>query len=237
MKFKNIVSIALMTSVVGGMTTSCGDEFLKEELKTEFSTDYFKTQDGLDDLATGAYLKLKFKFNYIWGIECYNMGVDEFTDANNQMPAWNHYGDALNSTEGGANQPVWDNYYGLIEPANVLIKNVPEFYGQSNADYNTRLGEGYFMRAYGYFELVKQFGGVPLKLQPSTGPETYFTRNSEEEVYAQIIKDLEEAYKLLPTTPAQVGRVTKYAAAHFLAKAHLFRASEAYDKWNSAYKN
>lgn len=237
MKFKNIVSIALMTSVVGGMTTSCGDEFLKEELKTEFSTDYFKTQDGLDDLATGAYLKLKFKFNYIWGIECYNMGVDEFTDANNQMPAWNHYGDALNSTEGGANQPVWDNYYGLIEPANILIKNVPEFYGQSNADYNTRLGEGYFMRAYGYFELVKQFGGVPLKLQPSTGPETYFTRNSEEEVYAQIISDLEEAYKLLPTTPAQVGRVTKYAAAHFLAKAHLFRASEAYDKWNSAYKN
>lgn len=237
MKIKNIVSIALMTSVVGGMTTSCGDDFLKEDLKTEFSTDYFKTQDGLDDLATGAYLKLKFKFNYIWGIECYNMGVDEFTDANNTMPAWNHYGDALNSTEGGANQPLWDNYYGLIEPANILIQNVPTYYSQSSADYNTRLGEGYFMRAYGYFELVKQFGGVPLKLQPSTGPETYFTRNSEEEVYGQIISDLEEAYKLLPASPSQVGRVTKYAAAHFLAKAHLFRASEAYDSWNSAYKS
>lgn len=93
------------------------------------------------------------------------------------------------------------------------------------------------MRAYGYFELVKQFGGVPLKLEPSTGPDTYFTRSSEEEVYSQIISDLEEAYKLLPTTPAQVGRVTKYAAAHFLAKAHLFRASEAYDSWNSSYKS
>ncbi|MBQ5981951.1 MAG: RagB/SusD family nutrient uptake outer membrane protein [Prevotella sp.] len=237
MKYNKILSIALLSGVLGGLTTSCGDEFLKEELTTEYSTDYFKTQDGLDDLVTGAYLKLKFKFNYIWGIECYNMGVDEFTDANNTMPAWNHYGDALNSTETGANQPVWDNYYGLIEPANLIIQNVPQYYSQSSSFYNTRLGEGYFMRAYGYFELVKQFGGVPIKLKPSTGVETTFKRNSEEEVYAQIISDLEEAYKLLPEKPAQTGRVTKYAAAHFLAKAHLFRASEAYDSWNSSYKS
>ena len=202
MKYNKILSIALLSGVLGGLTTSCGDEFLKEELTTEYSTDYFKTQEGLDDLVTGAYLKLKFKFNYIWGIECYNMGVDEFTDANNTMPAWNHYGDALNSTETGANQPVWDNYYGLIEPANLIIQNVPQYYSESSSFYNTRLGEGYFMRAYGYFELVKQFGGVPIKLKPSTGVETTFKRNSEEEVYAQIIADLEEAYKLLPEKPA-----------------------------------
>ena len=65
--------------------------------------------------------------------------------------------------------------------------------------------------------------------------ETYFTRNSEEEVYAQIIADLEEAYKLLPEKPEQTGRITKSAAAHFLAKAHLFRASELYSSWNTQY--
>ena len=65
--------------------------FLDEDLKTQYSTDRFKTQEGLDELVTGAYQKLKFKFNYIWAIECHNMGVDEFTDANNTMPAWNHY--------------------------------------------------------------------------------------------------------------------------------------------------
>lgn len=236
MKYRNILSIALLSGVMGGLTTSCGDDFLKEEQITEYSTDYFKTTDGLDDLATGAYLKLKFKFNYIWAIECYNMGVDEFTDANNQMPAWNHYGETLNSTETGANQPLWDNYYGLIEPANLLIQNVPQYYDKNSATYNTRLGEGYFMRAYGYFELVKQFGGIPLKLTPSTSVETYFVRSSEADVYAQIIADLEEAYKLLPEKPAQTGRVTKYAAAHFLAKAHLFRASEANDAWNGSFK-
>lgn len=74
-----------------------------------------------------------------------------------------------------------------------------------------------------------------MKLSPSTSVETYFTRNSEEEVYTQIIADLEEAYKLLPEKPEATGRITKYAAAHFLAKAHLFRASELYNDWNSNY--
>lgn len=236
MKLNKILAVVLATSVIGGMT-SCGDDFLKEELITTPSADYFKTQQGIDELVIGAYQKLKFKFNYIWGIECYNMGTDEFTDASNQMPAWNHYGEGLNSTETGANQPMWDNMYGLVEPANIIIQNVPEHYDQTSSDYNTRLGEGYFLRAYAYFELVKQFGGVPLKLTPSTGVETYFTRNSEEEVYKQIISDLEQAYKLLPATIVATGRITKYAAAHFLAKAHLFRASEAYDSWNSSYKS
>ena len=184
---------------------------------------------------TGAYQKLKFKFNYIWGIQCYNMGVDEFTDANNVIPAWNHYSQDLNSSENAANQPIWDNYYGLVEPANILIQNIPQYYNQSSPTYNTRLGEAHFLRAYAYFELVKQFGGVPLKLVPSTSAETYFTRNSAEEIYTQVISDFGEAYRLLPNKGESIGRINKYAAAHFLAKAHLFRASELYSDWNSNY--
>ena len=45
--------------------TSCSESFLDEDLKTQYSTDRFKTQEGLDELVTGAYQKLKFKFNYI----------------------------------------------------------------------------------------------------------------------------------------------------------------------------
>lgn len=235
MNLNRILFATVLAGAINASMTSCSESFLDENLKTQYSTDHFKTQEGLDDLVTGAYQKLKFKFNYIWAIECHNMGVDEFTDANNTMPAWNHYSQDLNSAETGANQPMWDNYYGLVEPANLIIANVPQYYSQTSATYNTRLGEGYFLRAYAYFELVKQFGGVPLKLSPSTSVETYFTRNSEEEVYTQIIADLEEAYKLLPEKPEATGRITKYAAAHFLAKAHLFRASELYNDWNSNY--
>lgn len=235
MKLNRILFAALMASVTGSSITSCSESFLDENLTTQHSTDRFKTQEGLDELVTGAYQKLKFKFNYIWGIQCYNMGVDEFTDANNVIPAWNHYSQDLNSSENAANQPIWDNYYGLVEPANILIQNIPQYYNQSSPTYNTRLGEAHFLRAYAYFELVKQFGSVPLKLVPSTSAETYFTRNSAEEIYTQVIADFGEAYRLLPNKGESIGRINKYAAAHFLAKAHLFRASELYSDWNSNY--
>lgn len=235
MKLNRILFAALIASITGSSITSCSESFLDENLTTQYSTDRFKTQEGLDELVTGAYQKLKFKFNYIWGIQCYNMGVDEFTDANNVIPAWNHYSQDLNSSENAANQPIWDNYYGLVEPANILIQNIPQYYNQSSPTYNTRLGEARFLRAYAYFELVKQFGGVPLKLVPSTSAETYFTRNSAEEIYTQVISDFGEAYRLLPDKGESIGRINKYAAAHFLAKAHLFRASELYSDWNSNY--
>ena len=235
MKLNRILFAALIAGATGSSITSCSESFLDENLTTQYSTDRFKTQEGLDELVTGAYQKLKFKFNYIWGIQCYNMGVDEFTDANNVIPAWNHYSQDLNSSENAANQPIWDNYYGLVEPANILIQNIPQYYNQSSPTYNTRLGEAHFLRAYAYFELVKQFGGVPLKLVPSTSAETYFTRNSAEEIYTQVISDFGEAYRLLPDKGESIGRINKYAAAHFLAKAHLFRASELYSDWNSNY--
>ena len=235
MKLNRILFAALIASITGSSITSCSESFLDENLTTQYSTDRFKTQEGLDELVTGAYQKLKFKFNYIWGIQCYNMGVDEFTDANNVIPAWNHYSQDLNSSENAANQPIWDNYYGLVEPANILIQNIPQYYNQSSPTYNTPLGEAHSLRAYAYFELVKQFGGVPLKLVPSTSAETYFTRNSAEEIYTQVISDFGEAYRLLPDKGESIGRINKYAAAHFLAKAHLFRASELYSDWNSNY--
>lgn len=239
MKINKILFTSLIAGTLGVVSLpSCSDGFLDEELITQPSTDHFKTQAGLDDLVTGNYSKLKFKFNYVWGIQLYNLGVDEFTDANNSIPSFNCYSSDLNSSEnlsGGSIAPLWDNMYGGIESANTIIENMPLYYNQASPDYNTRLGEGYFFRGYFYLQLVTQFGGVPLKLVPSTSVETYFTRNSEEECYAQVIADLEEAYKLLPTSPAETGRITKWAAAHYLAKSHLTRASELYSSWNSSY--
>lgn len=71
MKLNKILFAAALASVIGGSMTSCSESFLDEDLKTQYSTDRFKTQEGLDELVTGAYQKLKFKFNYIWAIECH----------------------------------------------------------------------------------------------------------------------------------------------------------------------
>ena len=228
---------ALVAASAGMSFTACSDEFLDETQITQHDTEYFKTQDGINDLVTGAYQTLKFRYEYQWAYNMWHMGVDEFTGGNNDIAAYNHYSSALNSTQGDV-ATVWNTYYGLIEQTNIIIQNIPLYYNQGSADYNTRLGEGYFLRAYGYFELVKLFGGVPIKLEPANGKiQTYFTRASEEDCYKQIISDFEQAYNLLPATASQTGRITKSAAAHFLAKSHLFRASEANDKWNSSYKS
>jgi hypothetical protein len=233
-KIINTVTGVVLLSAFMLLPMSCKKSFLDEEVINSHNTSEFKTTLGLDGLVIGMYQGLKFHFNYTWSYTTTNYGVDEFTvggDRTEQM--FNSYDDTFNSRSGDV-AVVWDNMYGNINSANIVIKNVPEFYvGPSK---NTRLGEGYFIRAFDYFKLVKQFGGVPLKLEPSETIQEEFTRNSPKEVYDQIIGDFIQAYNLLPPTAGETGRITKWAAAHFLAKAYLFRASEINSDWNSTTK-
>ncbi|UKT64237.1 RagB/SusD family nutrient uptake outer membrane protein [Pedobacter mucosus] len=233
-KIINLISGVALLSGLMILPTSCKKSFLDEEVINSHNTSDFQRTDGLDGLVIGMYQSLKFHFNYTWAYTTTNYGVDEFTvggDRTEQM--WNSYDGSLNSitTDVGA---IWDNMYGNINSANIVIKNVPVYY--TGANKNIRLGEGYFMRAFDYFKLVKQYGGVPLKLEPSEFIQEEFTRNSAKEVYAQVIQDFTQAYDLLPNTPAETGRITKWAAAHFLAKAYLYRASELNNDWNSDTK-
>jgi tetratricopeptide (TPR) repeat protein len=233
---KKIIKLLTFAALIGLMIlpTSCKKSFLDEEVINNRTTADFETTDGLDVLVIGMYQSLKFHFNYTWSYTTTNYGVDEFTvggDRTEQM--WNSYDGTLNSFSSDA-ASIWDNMYGNINSANIVIKNVPQFY--QGASKNTRLGEGYFMRAFDYFKLVKQFGGVPIKLVPSETIQEEFTRNSAKEVYEQVIQDFTQAYNLLPPTATETGRITKWAAAHFLAKAYLFRASEINNSWNTDTK-
>ena len=235
MKLNRILLSSLFLASMGFVTVGCSDSFLEEDQLTAKGLDYYKTEKGLDDLITGTYSSLSWKFNYQWGYGLYNMGVDEYTDANNEVAAMNGY-TSLISTESNNISGLIDNMYNRIEDANKAIVNIPLYYPTSSVYYNTRLGEAYFFRAYCYFELVKAYGAVSLKLKPTESDrETSFPRNTEDECFAQIISDFTEAYNLLPEKPDDQGRVTKYAAAHFLAKAKLTRASELYSSWNKAY--
>lgn len=229
-----ILYFALLATLCVTVPTSCKKNFLDENLITLRNTQDFQTTDGLDGLVIGMYQELRFHFNYEWAYSTTNYGVDEFTvggDRTEQM--FNSYDQNLTSQNGDV-ASVWDNMYGNINSANIVITNVPQYY--TGANKTTRLGEGYFMRAFDYFKLVKQYGGVPLKLTPSTAVEYEFTRATAKQVYQQIIDDFTQAYNNLPATPEAHGRITKYAAAHFLAKAYLYRASEINSDWNSDTK-
>ncbi len=231
---KYIYTGAIAASCIAALP-SCKKSFLNEDLITSLNTQDFTTPTGIDNLVIGMYQSLKFHFNYEWAYTTTNYGTDEFwVGGDRTMQMWNSYDATLNSQTANV-ADIWDNMYANINSANIVIDNVPKYYGDG-ANKNTRLGEAYFMRAFDYFKLVKQYGGVPLKLTQSTSLEYEFPRSSAKDVYAQIISDFTKANELLPSTPAQTGRITKWAAAHFLAKAYLFRASEINNDWNSDTK-
>ncbi|MDD2303277.1 MAG: RagB/SusD family nutrient uptake outer membrane protein [Prolixibacteraceae bacterium] len=232
--------LALIALIVGA--TSCNrNSFLNEVLETERDFSYYNTEEGIQQLAVGAYYKIfasPFASEYQFGTT--NYGTDEFhvggDDTNSQ---WNNYDSRFNSiitTIRTTAQEPWDNAYIGIGLANQLIESATNIESTKDAIKKTALGEGYFLRAFSYLKLVRQYGGVPLKLVPSTTVELEFTRATAKEVLTQVIDDFTQAYNLLANSGQGPNRISKDAAAHFLAKAYLTRASEINDSWNSDTK-
>jgi hypothetical protein len=125
-------------------------------------------------------------------------------------------------------------YYGIATANLVIAKAV----NVTNEDArNKALGEAYFLRGYNYYRLFAQYGGVVIQTEPSNGEiKKDYTRASEDETLSQVISDLENAYKMLPKNKWRGnGTWTKYTAAHFLAKALLYRQSERCASWASKY--
>jgi starch-binding outer membrane protein, SusD/RagB family len=94
---------------------------------------------------------------------------------------------------------------------------------------NTLLGQVYFLRAFYYFDLVNNFGGVPLVLKPlSSFSEAYSVakRETKDNIYAQISADLALAKTLLPNSkysdPVEKWRASKGAVLAMQAKVALY---------------
>lgn len=234
----------LILATVLGLSSSCSQDFLNEELTTQRSNDYYKTEEGIQALAVGTYYKvLALDFSTEIPLATTQSGTDEFHvggDASNGL--WNSYErngfrsivTVSNSNTVGANRQ-WDDVYTGIGNANQLIESATAITSTNDAIKKTALGEGYFFRAYSYLRLVRQYGGVPLKMKVSNTVELEFTRATAEEVLKQVVDDFTQAYNLLGNTGSP-SRITKDAVAHYLAKAYLTRASEINDSWNSTTK-
>ena len=238
-----IYRVNLVTIFVVMVTISCKKSFLDEELKTVRDLEYAKTDEGIQQLVLGTYHQaFATQFNGEMAFSYMAYGVDEFRtggDPSNGM--YNSYGNTFGPivTPNNANtvpaNAQWDNLYLGINHANIIIENATASASTSDAIKKTALGEGCFLRAYNYLRLVSQYGAVPLKTKSSNSVELEFTRQSPKEVYDVIIADLIQANNLLGNTGSPA-KITKDAAAHFLAKAYLSRASEINDSWNSSTK-
>jgi hypothetical protein len=88
------------------------------------------------------------------------------------------------------------------------------------------LGQAKFLRALYYFNLVKTYGGVPIRPETETVDNFVVPRSSAAEVYAAIEKDLREAAIMLPRyTGADAGKASAGAAVALLMKTLMYQAT------------
>lgn len=121
----------------------------------------------------------------------------------------------------------WSILYNGINRANVVLANVDNNPEIPQTFRDEIRGEVLFLRAYYYFMLVQYYGGVPLKLTPTSSiANTDLARATTREVYDQILKDMTEAEKLVPgiKTLGFSGRVSKSAVRGILARVNLHMA-------------
>ena len=228
-------------------TTSCGNDFLKEDAGHLYSDALLEDEAGALKMAAGLYGNIRWHFGYEWAYGITLYGCDEFTNgADLTSEPWNTYDNRLNPQDctpalGAANKncpavsALWDQMYYGISTANLIISKADNVTKEDSR--NKALGEAHFLRGYNYYRLFCQYGGVVLETEPANGTvKKNFTRASEEETLNLIIDDFENAYKMLPKDKWRGhGTWTKYTAAHFLAKALLYRQSERCASWASKY--
>jgi hypothetical protein len=120
---------------------------------------------------------------------------------------------------------TWRSCYQGIERVNWVIDRVPGVQMDETRK-SSILGEAYFLRAFYFWMLTKNFGEVVIKTTPSMSEsDAYNPKSSIAEVYSQIYADLDIAVNSLPAYAAstpEFGRPSKEAALALYAKAALY---------------
>lgn len=193
----------------------------------------YSTPEGYGKLINGCYYSLS---NNFYGGEDYALFMQEVgTDiwqAPNQgwMPEFFFY-TTLNSGTGHLNES-WQCAYESINLCNAAISRIDKAGFTDETTRNAKVAEAHFIRAFYYFYLVEQFGGVYLSTEETSDEaKTDVKRSPVKDFYTLILSDLEFAKVYLPEQQAERGRATRAAAIHLYAKACLQRAS--YEDVNS----
>ena len=128
-------------------------------------------------------------------------------------------------------EEAWGYYYAGIDRVNRIMANkdrVAQPDDESKSVFKRLIAEARLLRGICYFDLVRMWGDVPLKLTPSDKTENFaMTRTDREIVYQQIVDDMQAAVNDLPwhdELSSYEGRPTKGAAMGLLARAYLYWA-------------
>lgn len=130
----------------------------------------------------------------------------------------------------------WDSFYNVIMLANNVLDNIESgnvktVTSAETTNLNDIKGQALTIRALAHFELVRLYSTPYLKSgSPSSygvpvvtrllGAQEKLLRNSVEDVYTQVITDLNAAIPLLKTSETN-GRLNQYGAKAILARVYL----------------
>ncbi len=209
--------------------TACSEDFINlAPISEQSAANFYKTETDLDQAVAATYDALQDGaqyggngFDHFMEVRSDNTFNDNTTQNSGQRAQFDNFQLTANNTMLNA---TWTSCYKGIQRCNIVLNRIDDV--DMAAEKRTiRIGEMKFIRALTYFNLVRIWGDVPLIINEIEDPFEGFshTRTSVNEVYAQIITDLEEAIASLPATveTSEIGRATKGAAQTLLGKVYL----------------
>ncbi|GAA4808793.1 RagB/SusD family nutrient uptake outer membrane protein [Olivibacter ginsenosidimutans] len=237
---KTFVKLSALTVL---LLSSC-TKFLEEEPASFLTTDqYYKTEEQIHAAANGTYDGLNMPFASEITLAASPVYALEYITGYSRRPRPTGGDDdqflLLQNIQNsnGRFETWWNATYIPIENCNSFIANVSQTSVVNEETKNRFLGEVYFLRAYYYFRAVRLFGSIPLKTEPTLNLDNIQIGKSPiEEIYNQIVSDLQFAENAgLPWTDKS-GRVNLAAVKSLLAEVYITMAGYPLQKGANYYQ-
>lgn len=220
---KNIIISTFLLITAIAVTVSCSEEFINEEAPYSIdSENYFNSEKDYYNALIAAYDMLHSSYVNVLLGEIASDNTLSGGESATDVIGFQQIDEMSHTAVNGNLKDIWNWMFAGVQRCNYILefKDKTDFTGKNQIIAETR-----FLRAYYHFELVKWFGGIPLKGDKrfSINDEKSIPRSSVNDVYASIESDLVFAVNNLSENAPQVGRVTKGAAQALLGKIYLFQ--------------
>ena len=236
----NKVKITVYSLIVVALF-SCSSDFLDVAPSSALTTgNAYNSAQDLNNAVNGAY-RTFYEEYYQWiNVVLGDVRSDNaYLGGSGDAPLLQY--EMLNISAGNSTMMNnWAQLYRGIARCNIILEKIKSVNDPALDRDNLRqniIGQASFLRAMHYYQLVKNFGGVPLELHSnSTDPGTInLPRSTEKEVYNQINADLLVAIANLPDSYSGDAsenkvRATKGAANALMAKIWAQRSDRDYTK-------
>lgn len=186
------------------------------------SENFFNSEDDYYKALIGAYDLLQSTYQNVLMGEIASDNTLSGGESANDVIGFQQVDEMTHNPVNDQLKKVWDWMFAGVQRCNFIMENQDKI----NFDGKTQMiAETRFLRAYYHFELVKWFGGIPMKGDEMfvIGDEKVIPRSSVEEVYAAIEQDLIFASENLSPVAPEVGRTTQGAAYALLGKVYLYQ--------------